>query len=149
MFLTKNDNKYKIIKILFIINLLGLVPFCWGVTCFFWGNFLIAIFFWFTSSLTKFFKKNKSFLGHLLPLGAPLPLWYLLIILEVVRHLIRPVTLSLRLTCNIIAGHVILSLVLFMKYSIIFVLVILAFEMCVRLIQSLVFFMLIHSYKEE
>merc|ERR1719494_713971 len=51
-----------------------------------------------------------SFLAHLVPRGAPAPLAPFLILIERVRIAVRPLTLAVRLTANIITGHIIITL---------------------------------------
>lgn len=69
-------------------------------------------------------------------------------ILELIRQLIRPLTLSLRLTCNMLAGHVVLFLTMVIN-NLVLILVILSFEIFVCVIQSVVFYILVISYKNE
>jgi F-type H+-transporting ATPase subunit a len=52
-----------------------------------------------------------EFLAHLVPFGTPLGLIMLIVLIEVVRVLIRPITLSVRLAANMVAGHLLISLV--------------------------------------
>lgn len=49
-------------------------------------------------------------LAHLVPLGTPYPLTPFMVIIEIVRNVIRPLTLSVRLAANIVAGHLLLTL---------------------------------------
>jgi F-type H+-transporting ATPase subunit a len=49
-------------------------------------------------------------LSHLLPQGTPLALINFMVLIELTRRIIRPVTLCVRLTANIIAGHLLISL---------------------------------------
>nr|ABY71749.1 secretory protein [Chilobrachys guangxiensis] len=49
--------------------------------------------------------------AHLVPEGAPLILAPFIVLIERVRHLIRPITLSVRLAANMIAGHLIIGLI--------------------------------------
>ena len=46
-----------------------------------------------------------------MPLGTPVPLMPLIVIIEIVRRLIRPITLSVRLAANIVAGHLLIALI--------------------------------------
>ncbi|MGL5139777.1 MAG: F0F1 ATP synthase subunit A, partial [Acinetobacter baumannii] len=50
------------------------------------------------------FYNPRSVVAGLLPMGAPAPLNPFLVIIETVRILVRPITLSVRLTANIRAG---------------------------------------------
>merc|ERR1712001_542076 len=51
------------------------------------------------------------FLSHLVPLGTPVALIPLMVIIEIVRRVIRPITLSVRLAANIVAGHLLIALI--------------------------------------
>nr|YP_001023665.1 ATP synthase F0 subunit 6 [Hexamermis agrotis]YP_001023666.1 ATP synthase F0 subunit 6 [Hexamermis agrotis]YP_001023667.1 ATP synthase F0 subunit 6 [Hexamermis agrotis]ABM79866.1 ATP synthase F0 subunit 6 [Hexamermis agrotis]ABM79867.1 ATP synthase F0 subunit 6 [Hexamermis agrotis]ABM79868.1 ATP synthase F0 subunit 6 [Hexamermis agrotis] len=135
---------------IFMLNMLGLIPDFWSPTSYLWGNLLIGFITWMLYSMNKLFKDLKFWMSHMLPYGSPIFLWPFLTILEIISQLIRPVTLSLRLTCNLMAGHVMLSLITSVKYfGLMLMLIILFFEMCVALIQSIVFNLLLESYKSE
>jgi len=49
-------------------------------------------------------------LTHLVPQGTPTALVSFIVLIEIVRNLIRPITLCVRLTANLIAGHLLLTL---------------------------------------
>ena len=49
-------------------------------------------------------------LAHLVPLGSPGLLMPFIVLIEMVRSIIRPLTLSVRLVANIVAGHLLLTL---------------------------------------
>ena len=48
---------------------------------------------------------------HLVPSGCPFILMPFIVIIESVRLIIRPITISVRLAANLTAGHIILTLV--------------------------------------
>lgn len=48
--------------------------------------------------------------GHLLPASTPLALSPFMVLIELISLIIRPFTLSIRLTANIIAGHLLITL---------------------------------------
>ena len=50
-------------------------------------------------------------MAHLVPLGAPSYLLPIMVLIESVSNLIRPLTLSVRLIANMVAGHLLLVLV--------------------------------------
>jgi len=49
-------------------------------------------------------------LAHLVPMGTPSVLIPLIVIIEITRNLIRPIALAVRLTANLIAGHLLIAL---------------------------------------
>merc|ERR1712240_248685 len=59
---------------------------------------------------SKVFLSMSHFVAHFLPLGRPLTLGPFLVLIEIIRVLIRPLTLSLRLSANLLAGHIVLRL---------------------------------------
>ena len=97
-------------------------------------------------------------LSHFLPLGTPYALIPLIVLIEVVRNLIRPVTLAVRLAANIVAGHLLLTLLRSLSpsapsYLLVVILraliLLLVLESAVALIQSYVFRILTTLYVEE
>lgn len=137
-------------------NFFGLFPYIFTPS----SHLIFTIFYSFPIwlSLMSFGLLNKFsiIIIHLVPLGSPLILSFFIVLIETVRNLIRPITLSIRLTANIIRGHLLLHLLSsiiiewhsFVLISfIIFLLLIL--ETAVALIQSFVFITLISLYINE
>jgi F-type H+-transporting ATPase subunit a len=97
-------------------------------------------------------------LSHLLPQGTPLALMNFIVLIELTRRIIRPITLCVRLTANIIAGHLLISLlgnallgirrtIAIIRISVPIILTIL--ESAVAGIQAYVFMTLISLYTAE
>jgi len=100
------------------------------------------------------FKNNTNhFLRHLVPLRTPLPLSQFIVVIETVRQIIRPITLSVRLAANITAGHILIALcsntitIISSLSSILIILIVL--ERAVAFIQRYVFTVLITIYLRE
>jgi len=103
------------------------------------------------------FQYNNLF-SHLVPKGTPGFLMPIIVIIETVRNIIRPLTLSIRLAANIVAGHLLLTLlgsqipnvrpisflVLFFSLCLLLLL-----EVSVACIQSYVFIILNSLYLNE
>merc|ERR1712012_720695 len=53
----------------------------------------------------------NNLLAHLVPTGTPAFLMPIIVIIETVRNIIRPIPLSVRLAANIVAGHLLITLV--------------------------------------
>ena len=66
---------------------------------------------WFSLLSSGWVKRPIVASARLVPYGAPIVLGPFLFILEAVRVIIRPVSLSLRLAVNLRAGHCLLSLI--------------------------------------
>lgn len=49
-------------------------------------------------------------LRHLVPIGTPYALIPFIVVIEIISNIIRPLTLSVRLAANIVAGHLLLTL---------------------------------------
>jgi len=49
-------------------------------------------------------------MAHLIPLNTPIILTPFLVLIETIRIIIRPLSLSIRLTANLIAGHLLITL---------------------------------------
>lgn len=95
---------------LVIRNLLGLFPFIFTRTAHPVITLGLGLVLWMSFFLMGFVCKFKSRCAHLVPEGSPFVLSPLMVMIERVRHLIRPFTLSIRLAANIIAGHLIIGL---------------------------------------
>ncbi len=93
------------------VNLLGLVPF--GFSASRHPNYTVAIAapLWLSSLLWASTANPKNLISHLVPLGCPVALSPFIVLVERVSILIRPVTLSVRLASNMVAGHLILIII--------------------------------------
>lgn len=96
--------------------------------------------------------------AHLVPQGTPAVLIPFIVCIETIRNVIRPGTLAVRLAANIIAGHLLLTLLgntgPSLSYSILSLLIVaqialLVLESAVAIIQSYVFAVLRTLYSRE
>jgi F-type H+-transporting ATPase subunit a len=65
---------------------------------------------WFSLNISSMSFNFTEYVGHLSPSGSPTYLVSLLNLIEGVSKLIRPITLTLRLTINMTTGHILLNL---------------------------------------
>lgn len=100
----------RLIFIIFFNNFLGLFPYIFTSTRHI--RFCISLSFslWLRIILYRIINYFNILMTHLTPQGTPTLLIPFIVIIESIRLLIRPITLSIRLTANIIAGHLLLSL---------------------------------------
>ena len=66
---------------------------------------------WLSLILPAFLFTPSLFLAHLVPKGTPIVLVPFMVLIELLRNIIRPFTLGIRLAANIIAGHLLLVLI--------------------------------------
>nr|QOJ45031.1 ATP synthase F0 subunit 6 [Allobates nunciatus] len=143
------------------LNVLGLLPYTFTPTTQLSLNLGLAIPFWLATVLIGFRCQPSKSLAHFLPQGTPIPLIPILIILETISLLIRPVALGVRLTANLTAGHLLIQLISMAIFSLLSSTVtfsILAFiallllnvlEIAVAVIQAYVFVLLLSLYLQE
>jgi F-type H+-transporting ATPase subunit a len=96
---------------LFILfsNLIGLIPGSYTVTSQIVVTATFAVTVYGLSLITGFVLHGTKFLGILIPPGTPGWLLPLMVPIELISQLARPISLAVRLFANMTAGHVILS----------------------------------------
>jgi len=116
----------------------------------------IGLLFWVVVILFGWFNSPSFIMKSLLPQGTPYILIPFMVLIEIISLLIRPVTLSVRLTANITAGHLLISILISflseMGVKIIHfipILLINFLELGVAVIQSYVFVILVSIYSSE
>ena len=90
-------------------NLIGLIPYTFSVASQIIVTFSLAATVITIVIVYGFIKNGTHFLGLFAPSGVPKPLLILLIPIEVISFLSRPISLSVRLFANILAGHITLQ----------------------------------------
>ena len=90
-------------------NLLGLIPFSFTVTSHIIVTFGLAIVVFFGVTLIGLIKHKHRFFSLFVPQGIPIIIAPMVILIELISYLARPITLSLRLFANMMAGHTLLE----------------------------------------
>jgi F-type H+-transporting ATPase subunit a len=90
-------------------NMLGMVPYSFTVTSHIIVTFALAIVVFIGVTVIGFTRHGVGFLRFFVPEGVPAVLLPLLIPIEILSYLIRPVSLSVRLFANMMAGHTMLK----------------------------------------
>merc|ERR1711982_142969 len=100
------------IYLFFIIfsNFIGLIPYIFTSTSHLSITLVLALPIWLGTILFSIIFQYNNLLAHLVPLGTPSFLIPIIVIIETVRNVIRPITLSIRLAANMVAGHLLLTL---------------------------------------
>ncbi len=92
-------------------NLFGLLPGAFTVTSHIIVTFAMAISVFAMVTVIACVRHGLHFATYFIPKGAPLWMLPLMIPIEIVSYLIRPITLSVRLFANMVAGHVMLAVI--------------------------------------
>ncbi|APT58117.1 F0F1 ATP synthase subunit A [Roseomonas gilardii] len=90
-------------------NMLGLFPYAFTYTSHIAVTFGLAVLVFLTTTIVALVLHGKKFFGYFFPEGAPLWLAPIIIPVEIVSYLSRPISLSIRLFANMVAGHVMLK----------------------------------------
>lgn len=90
-------------------NMLGLFPYAFTFTSHIAVTFGLAAIVFVLITVVALSLHGKKFFGYFFPEGAPLWLAPIIVPVEIVSYLSRPVSLSIRLFANMVAGHVMLK----------------------------------------
>ena len=90
-------------------NMLGLIPYSYTFTSQIIVTFAMAAFVFVGVTIIALFKHGLHFFSFFVPAGAPKVLIPFLIVIEVISYFVRPVSLSVRLFANMLAGHTMLK----------------------------------------
>lgn len=102
---------FSIFMFVLISNLIGLVPLSFSVTSQIVVTASLALLVFFTVVIHGFWQHGLHFLKLFAPSGVPIYIMPMIVLIEILSFFTRPVSHSLRLFANILAGHVTLNLV--------------------------------------
>nr|YP_002519424.1 ATP synthase F0 subunit 6 [Bombus hypocrita sapporensis]BAW89020.1 ATP synthase F0 subunit 6 [Bombus hypocrita hypocrita]ABY75175.1 ATP synthase F0 subunit 6 [Bombus hypocrita sapporensis]BAV93030.1 ATP synthase F0 subunit 6 [Bombus hypocrita sapporensis]BBC15081.1 ATP synthase F0 subunit 6 [Bombus hypocrita sapporensis]BBC44260.1 ATP synthase F0 subunit 6 [Bombus hypocrita sapporensis] len=158
-------NKYIMNIILFLsimiyimlLNLFSLIPYIFTSTSHLLFNLSMSLSLWMSFMIYSIINFPLKTLSHLVPLNSPKFLMNFMVIIELISLIIRPWTLSIRLSANLISGHLILILLsnfmmnflLFLPITLIIQNMLLTLEISMALIQAYVFSILLTLYFSE
>jgi ATP synthase subunit 6 len=152
---------YLIFIFLLSLNLFGLIPYCFTLTSHLVITLCFALILFFGSVILGVSKHGLHFFSLFLPPGTSVLLAFLLIPIEIISFIFKPISLSIRLFANMMAGHTLLKVIAGFAYTLMglggllfflhfFPLIILiplfALEFGVALIQTFVFTILVCIY---
>ena len=150
---------YIIMLFLFIAiaNLLGLVPMSFTTTSHVAVTGTLALLVFFTVTIVGFIRRGPAFLGIFWVSSAPLVLRPLLALIEVVSYFVRPVSHSIRLGGNMMAGHAVIkvfagfagALGVASVFPIVAIVGMYGLELLVAVVQAYVFTILICVYMRD
>jgi F-type H+-transporting ATPase subunit a len=92
-----------------VLNLLGMIPYSFTVTSHIVVTFALAALVFVVVTGIGFARHGLGFLKLFMPAGLPIALVPIIVPIEVISFLIRPISLSVRLFANMMAGHTLLK----------------------------------------
>nr|YP_009709976.1 ATP synthase F0 subunit 6 [Bombus terrestris lusitanicus]YP_009709989.1 ATP synthase F0 subunit 6 [Bombus terrestris terrestris]ALK48399.1 ATP synthase F0 subunit 6 [Bombus terrestris]QFV14236.1 ATP synthase F0 subunit 6 [Bombus terrestris lusitanicus]QFV14249.1 ATP synthase F0 subunit 6 [Bombus terrestris terrestris] len=140
-----------------LLNLFSLIPYIFTSTSHLLFNLSMSLSLWMSFMIYSIINFPIKTLSHLVPLNSPKFLMNFMVIIELISLIIRPWTLSIRLSANLISGHLILILLSnfmmnFLLLSPITLMIqnmLLTLEISMALIQAYVFSILLTLYFSE
>ena len=100
---------FSLFMFVLVANLLGLFPYFFTITSHIIVTFGLAILVIGTVIVYGFMKHGLGFLKLFVPKGVPLVMMVLVVPIEVISFVSRPISLSVRLFANMLAGHITLK----------------------------------------
>nr|DAC76848.1 TPA_asm: ATP synthase F0 subunit 6 [Pseudomyrmex veneficus] len=150
---------YSLFSYILINNFMGLFPYIFTSSSHMSFSVAISLSMWvgiMMYSLVNFFNEMMA---HLTPMGTPSVLMPFMVMIESISMMIRPITLAVRLSANMIAGHLLLSLlgstgqeisfIINMMIMVMGQILLFILEMSVSIIQAYVFSILSVLYSSE
>nr|WMH03353.1 ATP synthase F0 subunit 6 [Encyrtus aurantii] len=143
---------------LFLNNFLGLFPYIFTSSSHLVFSLSLSLIFWVSFMMNGWLNHTNHMFAHLVPQGTPSMLMSFMVLVESLSNLIRSGTLSVRLSANMIAGHLLMTLIsstgsslslgllMFMLISQILLIIL---ELSVSFIQAYVFSVLSILYSVE
>lgn len=139
-------------------NFLGLFPYIFTRTSHLTLSLSISLPLWLSFIIYGWLNNSQHIFIHIIPQGTPTILIPFIVLIETIRNIIRPGTLAVRLTANIIAGHLLITLLrgtgpsipnYFIIILVIIQILLLILESAVAVIQSYVIAILRTLYSRE
>ncbi len=137
-------------------NFLGLLPLSFSTTSHFAVTVVLALLVFLSVTVLGFVKNGAAFLGLFWVSSAPLPLRPILAVIELISYFVRPVSHSIRLAGNLMAGHAVIkvfagfaALTIVSPVSVLAITAMYGLEVLVAFIQAYVFTILTCVYLKD
>lgn len=139
-----------------VANFLALIPMSFSPTSHFAVTAVMALAVFFAVTILGFVKNGTAFLGLFWVSSAPLALRPILAIIELISYFVRPVSHSIRLAGNIMAGHAVIkvfagfaAIAVLSPVSVLAIVAMYGLEVLVSFIQAYVFTILTCVYLKD
>lgn len=100
---------FSLFMFILMANFFGMVPYFFTVTSHIIVTFALSVLVIGTVIIYGFLKHGVSFLKLFVPSGVPVAIMPMVSVIEVISFLSRPISLSVRLFANMLAGHITLK----------------------------------------
>jgi len=148
---------YSLFMFILLCNMLGLIPYSFTVTSHIIITFAIAFGIFIFATILGFILHGFKYLRLFLPEGVPIFLAPLLIPIEIVSYISRPISLAVRLAANMMAGHTmikvfagfVVALGIFGVAPFIFIVLLYILETLIAFLQAYVFAVLTCLYLSD
>nr|AZL93567.1 ATP synthase F0 subunit 6 [Helicoverpa gelotopoeon]AZL93697.1 ATP synthase F0 subunit 6 [Helicoverpa gelotopoeon] len=139
-------------------NFLGLFPYIFTSTSHLTLSLSISLPLWLSFMIYGWLNNSQHMFIHMIPQGTPSILMPFMVLIETISNIIRPGTLAVRLTANMIAGHLLMTLLsnngcnmssYFIIILVMIQILLLILESAVAVIQSYVIAILSTLYSSE
>jgi F-type H+-transporting ATPase subunit a len=100
---------FSLFMFILFANIIGLVPYAFTVTSHIIVTAILALLVFLTVIVYGFWKNGLHFFGLFVPSGIPIYILPLIVFIEVLSFLSRPISHSVRLFANMLAGHITLK----------------------------------------
>ncbi|MFC3613903.1 F0F1 ATP synthase subunit A [Lutimaribacter marinistellae] len=149
---------YVMTLFMFIVtaNFLGLIPTSFTTTSHFAVTIVLALAVFLTVTILGFVKNGTAFLGLFWVSSAPLALRPILAVIELISYFVRPVSHSIRLAGNVMAGHAVIkvfagfaAIAVISPVSVLAITAMYGLEVLVSFIQAYVFTILTCVYLKD
>nr|ANH79469.1 ATP synthase F0 subunit 6 [Eurytoma sp. TJS-2016] len=162
--LVKKENKMNLLiyisMFFFIIlnNFLGLFSYIFTSTSHLTISLSMSLPLWVSFMIYGWINFSNHMFIHLVPSGTPSVLMPFMVLIETISNIIRPGTLAVRLTANMIAGHLLMTLIsstgsnlnlILLIFMLLSQMMLIMLELSVAFIQAYVFTILSTLYSSE
>nr|YP_010403113.1 ATP synthase F0 subunit 6 [Thaumatotibia leucotreta]QYL70717.1 ATP synthase F0 subunit 6 [Thaumatotibia leucotreta]QYL70730.1 ATP synthase F0 subunit 6 [Thaumatotibia leucotreta]QYL70743.1 ATP synthase F0 subunit 6 [Thaumatotibia leucotreta]UQW19933.1 ATP synthase F0 subunit 6 [Thaumatotibia leucotreta] len=139
-------------------NFLGLFPYIFTSTSHLTLSLSISLPLWLSFMFYGWINNSQHMFAHMIPQGTPSILMPFMVLIETISNIIRPGTLAVRLTANMIAGHLLMTLLsgtgpnmasYFVILLVMIQILLMILESAVAVIQSYVISILSNLYASE
>ena len=100
---------FSLFMFILVSNMIGIIPYTFTVSSHIIITVALALLVFFTVLVYGFYKNGLKFFKLFVPAGVPIVILPLVVMIEIISFLSRPVSHSVRLFANMLAGHITLK----------------------------------------